>query len=108
MLENASQAIAGDFAASQELWNTPSQVCSIAACGWALSLIVTKSPELFDSPSAGVIWGSRKGGDGVLKSWSNLKTAMSHVKLKKKAVSFVRLTDNATDNAIVSSCVRRP
>ena len=37
MLENASQAIAGDFAASQELWNTPSQVCSIAACGWALS-----------------------------------------------------------------------
>ena len=36
MLESASQAIAGDFAASQELWNTPSQVCSIAACGWAL------------------------------------------------------------------------
>ena len=22
------------FSASQELWNTPSQVCNIAACGW--------------------------------------------------------------------------
>ena len=31
MLE--SQSIAWDFPASQELWNTPSQVCSIAACG---------------------------------------------------------------------------
>ena len=35
MLENASQHIACDFDVSQEFWNTPSQVCSIAACGWA-------------------------------------------------------------------------
>ena len=38
MLENASQSIAGDVDTSQELWNVPSQVYSIAACGWALFL----------------------------------------------------------------------
>ena len=35
MLEFRSQSIAGNFPPSQELWNTPSQVCSVAACGWA-------------------------------------------------------------------------
>ena len=39
MLENASQTIAGNFPASQEFWNTPSQMCSIAACGWAFRQI---------------------------------------------------------------------
>ena len=33
MLNFLSQHIACDFKASQRLWNTPSQVCSIAACG---------------------------------------------------------------------------
>ena len=36
MLENASQHIACDFDVSQELWNVPSRVYRIAACGWAL------------------------------------------------------------------------
>ena len=27
------------FYVSQEFWNTPSQVCSIAECGWAYSLV---------------------------------------------------------------------
>ena len=38
MLENASQGIACDFGASQQLLNVPSLVSSIAACGWALTL----------------------------------------------------------------------
>ena len=37
MLESALQHIACNFEASQGLWNLPSCVCSIAACGWALS-----------------------------------------------------------------------
>ena len=37
MLEFTSQSIACDIQASQELWNAPSQVCSIAACGGAIS-----------------------------------------------------------------------
>ena len=36
ILENASQHIACDFSVSQELWNVPSRVHSIATCGWAL------------------------------------------------------------------------
>ena len=36
MLEFTSHSIASNFPASQELSNTPSQVCSVAACGWAL------------------------------------------------------------------------
>ena len=39
MLEFTSQSIAGIFPPSQELWNTPSQVCSVAACGWAYILL---------------------------------------------------------------------
>ena len=35
MLENASQAIACNFGASQVSWNVPSWECSIAPCGWA-------------------------------------------------------------------------
>ena len=42
MLEFTSQRIAGNFPASQELWNTRSQVCNIAACGWALWCTVLK------------------------------------------------------------------
>ena len=38
MLEFTSQSIACDIPASQELWNAPSQVCDIAACGWAYTL----------------------------------------------------------------------
>ena len=38
MLEVASQGIACDFGASQQLWNVPSWVCSIAACGWVYTL----------------------------------------------------------------------
>ena len=40
MLENASQSIACYFDASQGLKYIPSWVCSIAACGWALSRLV--------------------------------------------------------------------
>ena len=39
MLENTSQHIACDFDVSQELWNVPSWVYSIAVCGWALSAL---------------------------------------------------------------------
>ena len=35
MLENAWQHITCDFDVSQVLWNIPSQVYSIATCGWA-------------------------------------------------------------------------
>ena len=36
MLKFASESIACGFAASQEHWNAPSQVDTIASCGWAL------------------------------------------------------------------------
>ena len=35
MLENTTQHIACDFDVSQEVWNVPSRVYSIASCGWA-------------------------------------------------------------------------
>ena len=37
MFENESQGIACNFAASQELWNVPLRVYSMASCGRALS-----------------------------------------------------------------------
>ena len=37
MLEFTSQSTASKFPASQGLLKTPSQVCSVAACGWAFS-----------------------------------------------------------------------
>ena len=39
MFEFTSQRIACDIPALQELLNAPSQVCMIAACGWAYSRV---------------------------------------------------------------------
>ena len=38
LFKNASQHIPCNFDASQELWNVPSRVYSVAACGWAYRL----------------------------------------------------------------------
>ena len=53
MLENASQTIAYYFDASQGLWDTPSQLCTIAACGWAL--IGTMYRDMDEDSKSGVI-----------------------------------------------------
>ena len=61
MLQFTSQSIAGSFPASQGLWNTPSQVCNVAACGWAYRPSYTlrcytramgrsKAPAMYQNP----------------------------------------------------------
>ena len=51
MLENVLQGIPCDFKASQGLWTTPSQVCSIASCGWAYTHIPTHAVYHFPPTS---------------------------------------------------------
>ena len=72
MLEFMLQSIACDIPASQELWNAPSQVCIIAACGWAYKLVADEftgagghtgdQPSVFQNPIS--VWCI---GNGTLK-----------------------------------------
>ena len=63
MLEFTSQSIACEIPASQQLRNAPSQVCSIAVCGWVLNSTRRHSHFLNSTCNIGLIKMARKNSD---------------------------------------------
>ena len=94
MLEFTSQIIASNFPASQELWNTPSKVCSIAACGWAyiqVGLRINLPPEV-----AGGNWWVFSTGGGFHHVFCFSKRVKDVIQTSGSAADYFRLRDYLT------------